>query len=152
MAHLKLDVRTIWSGSWISANSSTSGHQIRWWVLQGVLLAIVWLLGRASDHGGLYSEDCHLKRFRICSSFADTWISATFFHFSKRLRPEFEVLRGSMLHQSPIHNIIDVVCEFSTEEETCHRLLSLVQSTTTTVLFASHPSGVSASWPTEEKY
>ena len=59
------------------------------------------------------------------------------FHFSMRLRPEFEALHESILHRSPLPNITDVVCEFIAEEMRL-RLLSLAQSyvTTTTALVA----------------
>src|SRR3954468_7076607 len=38
------------------------------------------------------------------------------FHFAIRLRPEFETLRGNILHRSPLPNITDAICEFMAEE------------------------------------
>src|SRR3954469_23767594 len=63
------------------------------------------------------------------------------FHFAMRLRPEFEALRGSILHRSPLPSITDAICEFIAEE-TRLRLLSLTQppATMTTALAASHSS------------
>src|SRR5438270_6556877 len=58
-----------------------------------------------------------------------------------RLRPEFEALRGSLLHRSPLPSITDAVCEFIAEE-TRLRLLSPTQSLApmTSALAASHAS------------
>src|SRR3954462_7517695 len=49
------------------------------------------------------------------------------FHFAMRLRPEFEALRGSLLHRGPLPSITDAVCELISEE-TRLRLLSSTQS------------------------
>src|SRR3954465_13064121 len=38
------------------------------------------------------------------------------FHFAMRLRPEFETLRGNILHRSPLPNITNAVSEFIAEE------------------------------------
>src|SRR3954468_10955147 len=63
------------------------------------------------------------------------------FHFAMRLQPEFEALRGSLLHRSPLPSITDAVCELISEE-TRLRLLSSAQSpaTVTSALAASHSS------------
>src|SRR5436190_23813493 len=63
------------------------------------------------------------------------------FHFAMRLRPEFEALRGSLLHRSPLPSITDAVCEFIVEE-TRLRLMSSTQSLgpVTSALAASHAS------------
>src|SRR4051812_35093059 len=63
------------------------------------------------------------------------------FHFTIRLRPEFEALRGSLLHRSPLPSITDAVCELISEE-TRLRLLSSAQSpaTVTSALAASRTS------------
>src|SRR3954464_708152 len=63
------------------------------------------------------------------------------FHFAMRLRPEFEALRGSLLHRSPLPSITDAVCELISEE-TRLRLLSSAQSPApvTSALAASRTS------------
>src|SRR4051812_47974727 len=63
------------------------------------------------------------------------------FHFAMRLRPEFESLRGSLLHRSPLPSITDAVCELISDE-TRLRLLSSTQSPApvTSALAASRTS------------
>src|SRR4051812_6488302 len=52
-----------------------------------------------------------------------------FFHFAMRLRPQFESLRGSILHRSPLPSLTVAISKFITEETRLH-LLSPSQPTT----------------------
>src|SRR3954468_6143888 len=67
------------------------------------------------------------------------------YHFAMRLRPEFETLRGNILHRSPLTNITDAVSEFIAEEIRLRILTPAHPSmTSTTALAASYISGTSA--------
>src|SRR3954468_20584011 len=59
------------------------------------------------------------------------------FHFAMRLRPEFESLRGSILHRSPLPSLTEAISEFIAEETRLHLLLP---SQPATALTAQHDS------------